>query len=95
MSNGWDAFVVSFYRGVIGLLFVLGWLALRPSGSGLANYKLWLWSMPVTASLFGVVVLNESLVGLQIVGMALILLTATAMSVQSSVQQDSSTLDTD
>lgn len=44
MADGWDAFVVSFYRGVIGLLFVLGWLALRPSGSGLANRQLWFWS---------------------------------------------------
>jgi drug/metabolite transporter, DME family len=44
MAGGWDAFVVSFYRGVIGLLFVLGWLALRPRGSGLASRRLWLWS---------------------------------------------------
>lgn len=44
MANGWDAFVVSFYRGVIGLVFVLGWLAVRPSGSGLASRQLWFWS---------------------------------------------------
>ena len=44
MSNGWDAFVVSFYRGAIGLLFVLVWLILRPHDSGLDNYRLWLWS---------------------------------------------------
>ncbi|MGB3492149.1 MAG: DMT family transporter [Elainellaceae cyanobacterium] len=44
MADGWDAFVVSFYRGMIGLLFVLIWLALRPSGSGLANRQLWFWS---------------------------------------------------
>ncbi|MGJ3245699.1 MAG: DMT family transporter [Elainellaceae cyanobacterium] len=44
MAAGWDAFVVSFYRGVIGLLFVLVWLALRPSGSGLASRQLWFWS---------------------------------------------------
>lgn len=37
MAGGWDAFVVSFYRGAIGLLFVLVWLALRPSNSGLAE----------------------------------------------------------
>jgi drug/metabolite transporter (DMT)-like permease len=36
--------VVSFYRGAIGLLFVLVWLALRPRGSGLASRRLWLWS---------------------------------------------------
>ncbi|KAA5538649.1 DMT family transporter [Roseiconus nitratireducens] len=44
MADGWDPFVVSFYRGAIGLLFVLGWLALRPQGSGLANRRLWFWS---------------------------------------------------
>lgn len=44
MADGWDAFVVSFYRGAIGLLCVLIWLALRPHGSGLANRRLWFWS---------------------------------------------------
>ncbi|TVR05687.1 MAG: DMT family transporter, partial [Salinarimonadaceae bacterium] len=44
MADGWDAFVVSFYRGVIGLLVVLVWLGLRPRGSGLANRRLWFWS---------------------------------------------------
>ena len=41
---------------------------------------------PVTASLFGVVVLHETLAGLQIVGMALILATATALSVSSRIR---------
>lgn len=45
MADGWDPFVVSFYRGAIGLLFVLVWLALRPRGSGLASYRLWFWSV--------------------------------------------------
>lgn len=44
MAGGWDAFVVSFYRGAIGLLFVLVWLSLRPRGSGLASRRLWFWS---------------------------------------------------
>lgn len=44
MADGWDAFVVSFYRGVIGLLFVLVWLMLRPRASGFENYRLWFWS---------------------------------------------------
>ncbi|TVP57882.1 MAG: DMT family transporter [Halomonadaceae bacterium] len=44
MAEGWDAFVVSFYRGAIGLLCVLVWLMLRPQSSGLANYRLWFWS---------------------------------------------------
>jgi len=45
MADGWDAFVVSFYRGVIGLLFVIAWLALRPRDNGLANRRLWFWSV--------------------------------------------------
>ncbi len=44
MADGWDPYVVSFYRGAIGLLFVLVWLALIPRGSGLASRPLWLWS---------------------------------------------------
>ena len=44
MDDGWDPFVVSFYRGAIGLLCVLLWLALRPRGSGLSNPRLWGWS---------------------------------------------------
>lgn len=44
MADGWDAFVVSFYRGAIGLSFVLVWLALRPRGNGLADRRLWFWS---------------------------------------------------
>ena len=44
-GQGWDPIVVSFYRGAIGLLFVLAWLALRPRGSGLASRQLWFWSV--------------------------------------------------
>ena len=44
MTGGWDAYVISFYRGMIGLLFVLFWLALRPHCSGLGNRQLWFWS---------------------------------------------------
>jgi len=44
MAEGWDAFVVSFYRGAIGLVFVLAWLALRPDNHGLTNRRLWFWS---------------------------------------------------
>lgn len=45
MADGWDAFVVSFYRGAIGLLCVLIWLVLRPHSSGLTNRRLWFWSV--------------------------------------------------
>ncbi|MCF7928615.1 MAG: DMT family transporter [Spirochaetales bacterium] len=44
MANGWDAFVVSFYRGAIGLVFVLVWLMFRPHRSGLDSGRLWFWS---------------------------------------------------
>lgn len=45
IGNGWDVFVVSFYRGAIGLLFVLIWLMLHPDGNGFTSLKLWLWSV--------------------------------------------------
>lgn len=45
MAEGWDPFVVSFYRGGIGLLCVLAWLALRPAGHGLGDRRLWFWSV--------------------------------------------------
>jgi drug/metabolite transporter (DMT)-like permease len=45
MADGWGAAVVSFYRGAIGLLFVLAWLLVRPGGSGLMRPRLWLWSV--------------------------------------------------
>lgn len=44
-SQGWDPLVMSFYRGVIGLLFALIWLALRPQDSGFGNRRLWWWSI--------------------------------------------------
>lgn len=44
MTDGWAPFVVSFYRGAIGLLFFIVWLAVSPRGSGLASGRLWLWS---------------------------------------------------
>jgi len=44
MTGGWDAFVVSFYRGAVGLLFVIVWLVVRRQGSGLKNPRLWFWS---------------------------------------------------
>lgn len=45
MAEGWGSFLVAFYRGGIGFLFVLVWLILRPRGSGLASGRLWFWSI--------------------------------------------------
>ncbi len=45
MADGWDPFVVSFYRGAIGLLCVLVWLGLRYQSSGLSSPRLWFWSI--------------------------------------------------
>ena len=44
-SQGWSPLVVSFYRGAIGLLFVLVWLGLRPRRCGFSNRRLWFWSV--------------------------------------------------
>ncbi|MFU8831733.1 MAG: EamA family transporter, partial [Wenzhouxiangella sp.] len=44
-AEGWSPVVISLYRGAIGLLFVLVWLALRPAGSGLGSRRLWFWSV--------------------------------------------------
>jgi len=45
LAAGWDASVVSFHRGAIGLLVVFLWLAMQPHGSGLADRRLWFWSV--------------------------------------------------
>ena len=39
MAEGWGALLVSFYRGAIGLLFVLVWLVLQPAGHGLRRRR--------------------------------------------------------
>lgn len=45
LDGGWDASVVSFYRGFVGLLCALAWLLLQRSHSGLASRQLWFWSV--------------------------------------------------
>lgn len=45
LDDGWDAAVVTFYRGAIGLLFALLWLLLQRGHSGLSNKQLWFWSV--------------------------------------------------
>lgn len=44
MASGWEPSVVAFYRGAVGLAFVLIWLLLRSEKSGLSDYRVWLWS---------------------------------------------------
>ena len=44
MAEGWNPFVLSFYRGGVGLLIVLVWLAARPQGCGLTSRQTWFWS---------------------------------------------------
>ncbi len=45
IADGWDPFVLAFYRGAIGLLFVLCWLALHRHDNGLTDRRLWFWSV--------------------------------------------------
>jgi len=44
MADGWDAAVLALYRGAVGLLFAVAWLALRPRRSGLSDRRLWFWA---------------------------------------------------
>ncbi|MGM0518143.1 MAG: DMT family transporter [Campylobacterota bacterium] len=45
ISHGWEPFVISLYRGTIGLIFALFWLILSPKYNGFDNPKLWLWAI--------------------------------------------------
>jgi len=53
VSRDWDPYVVSFYRGSVGLAFVLGWLVLHPRDSGLHQPRFWLWSAVAGAGVAG------------------------------------------
>lgn len=49
IGRGWDPLLVTFYRGSIGLLQILVWLAFsalisRQANRGLADLRLWMWS---------------------------------------------------
>lgn len=45
LEDGWSPYVVSLFRGAIGLLFVLVWLLIRSAEHGLKNSSLWFWSV--------------------------------------------------
>ncbi|WP_341864708.1 EamA family transporter [Stutzerimonas xanthomarina] len=67
-----------------GLSFTLYVIGLRHTAPAIASVVAMV--EPVSATLFGVAVLSESLAGLQIVGMALILITATVLAFYSSAR---------
>ena len=77
----WPLFEVLGVLGA-GLSFVLYIISLNHTAPAVASVVAMI--EPATATLFGVVVLSETLVGPQILGMGLILVTVTALSVFSS-----------
>ena len=77
----WPLFAVLGVLGA-GLSFVLYIIGLKHTAPAVASVVAMV--EPVTATLFGVVVLSGTLVGPQILGMGLILVTVTALSVFSS-----------
>ncbi|WCR42740.1 DMT family transporter [Stutzerimonas stutzeri] len=79
-TSSWPLFVT---LGVLGggLSFVLYIVGLKHTAPAAASILAMV--EPVTASLFSVVVLDESLAAMQVLGMALILLTVTALGVHS------------
>lgn len=78
-APSWPLFIVLGVVGA-GLSFILYIVGLRHTAPAVASIVAMV--EPVTASLFGVVVLDESLAALQILGMGLILLTVTALGLQ-------------
>ena len=84
-TASWPLFVVLGVLGA-GLSFIFYIVGLNHTAPAVASIVAMV--EPVTASLFGVVILNESLAALQIFGMGLILVTVTALSVYSSAQKE-------
>jgi len=82
-TPSWPLFAVLGVLGA-GLSFILYILGLKDTAPAVASIVAMV--EPVTASLFGVLVLNESLAVLQIIGMGLVLATVTALNVSSSTQ---------
>lgn len=82
-TPSWPLFLILGFFGA-GLSFILYIVGLHHTAPAVAAIVAMV--EPVTASLFGVVVLNEGLVGIQIVGMGLILVTVTALSLFSRTQ---------
>lgn len=83
-APAWPLFALLGILGA-GLSFILYIVGLNYTAPAVASVVAMV--EPVTASLFGVLVLNESLTGIQFFGMGLILLTVTALSVYSRVHR--------
>ena len=80
----WPLFLVLGVMGA-GLSFIFYIAGLKHTAPAVASIVAMV--EPVTASLFGVVVLDESLAAVQILGMGLILVTVTALSVYSGANR--------
>jgi drug/metabolite transporter (DMT)-like permease len=85
ITPSWPLFVILGVLGA-GLSFILYIAGLNHTAPVVASIVAMI--EPITATLFGVVVLNENLVGVQIVGMGLVLVTVTALSVFSNTQTE-------
>ena len=83
-SADWPLFLLLGVLGA-GVSFILYLQGLHYTAPAVASVVAML--EPVTASIFGVAVLEQSLAGLQWVGMGLILIAVTALSVYSRQQQ--------
>lgn len=80
----WPLFVVLgvFGAGLSFLFYILGLNRTAPAVASIVAMV-----EPVTASLFGVIILNQVLVGPQVLGMGLILVTVTGLGIQSRARR--------
>ena len=83
-TPNWPLFLVLGVFGA-GLSFIFYIVGLNHTAPAVASIVAMV--EPVTASLFGVVVLREGLAAPQVLGMGLILLTVTALSVYARAQK--------
>ena len=84
-TSSWPLFLILGVLGA-GLSFILYIVGLKSTAPAVASIIAMV--EPVTASLFGFVILNQSLTGMQILGMGLILITVTGISVYSGPQDE-------
>ena len=80
-SSSWALFLLLGVLGA-GVSFTLYVIGLNHTAPAVASVVAMV--EPVSATLFGVAVLNESLDGLQIAGMGLILITVTVLTLYSN-----------